>query len=40
MIIFLRHRAARGTDDNNHFIDPEECLRIAMARQEHAIGAF
>jgi hypothetical protein len=22
-----------GTDDNDHFIDPEERLRIAMARQ-------
>ena len=22
-----------GSDDNNHFIDPEERLRIAMARQ-------
>ena len=22
-----------GTDDNDHFIDPEERLRVAMARQ-------
>jgi len=33
---FERCRDARidiGDDDNDHFIDPEERLRIAMARQ-------